>query len=360
MGSRREAFHGIEAEEDADTAGHAEGEQHHRRRHHHRPARRQRQPNRRPNTQTDAHQSTQQCQHHRLQQELGQHIRRRCSQGHAQADLACPFRHRHQHDVHDADAADRQRQRGNHRHQQLQRVRQHKGQFGHLLDAADVEIVLAGLEAMVLTHHPCDFADRSLRQPFVANRCQDQSQAFFADQFALERRHRHKDLVILVVPGRVASLGSEDADHLEPQGLDADRLADGADVGREELVPHGVAEDTDVGGGAHLVGTKKRPVANLHSRTPTSSGVVPLRRVVQWRTPVVAVRKVSCMGATPRSKGPSCLRRAVASVAFSGARSATMPERDREPARTRMRFLPRLPMRSSSLRRARRRRTPGR
>src|SRR5262249_47450658 len=74
--------------------------------------------------------------------------------------------------------------------------------------------------------------------------------------------------------------------------------------------------------------------------------------VIQLRVAVEASRAVTCDGDTPSNRGPTSRRMASASSSLSGAKSATVPDSVRAPGRTRIRFLPTLSRRSSSLSRA--------
>src|SRR5206468_9543347 len=73
-----------------------------------------------------------QAEHHRLDQELPQHIPSSSADGEPQADLARAFGDGHQHDVHDADASHEQRHRRNRRQQRFHRLRRLLDRLGDL------------------------------------------------------------------------------------------------------------------------------------------------------------------------------------------------------------------------------------
>ena len=83
-------------------------------------------------------------QHHRLDQELQQHLALQRADGQAQADLAGPFGDADQHDVHDADAADQQAHRGHRAEQRGHHLRGAGQRLGELLGVEHVEVVVVG------------------------------------------------------------------------------------------------------------------------------------------------------------------------------------------------------------------------
>ena len=89
----------------------------------------------------DADDAAEQRQHHRLDQELHQHLAGFGADRQADADLARALGHRDQHDVHDADAADQQADAGDRRQQTGEHAGDAGEHAGDLRHVEDAEIV---------------------------------------------------------------------------------------------------------------------------------------------------------------------------------------------------------------------------
>jgi hypothetical protein len=113
---------GIKAEDDADGGVERHRDEDDVDLNLHRPLEPRGQPPRHPDPACDAHQTSGDRQYERFDQELEEDARRLRADGHADADLARPFRDADEHDVHDADAADQQRDGGDAREQRQDRV----------------------------------------------------------------------------------------------------------------------------------------------------------------------------------------------------------------------------------------------
>jgi hypothetical protein len=159
-GRARRPFSGrIEAEEDADTGGDGEGDQHRAAGDddHHVGQRVDQQ--RAADAEDEADQAAGDRDHHGLEQELREDVALAGADGHADADLARPLGDRDEHDVHDADAADEQRHRGDGAEQQ----RHHARRFGCRVggrrgQVAQVEVVVLSFAQAVALAQQRDHA----------------------------------------------------------------------------------------------------------------------------------------------------------------------------------------------------------
>jgi hypothetical protein len=224
--------------------------------------------------QPNAHESAEERQRHRLDQELQQHLPPPRPNGEADADLAGPLGDGHEHDVHDADAAHQQadgRDDPEEGGEDAGRALDNARDLGHVLPRKVV--VLPRRDAPPPAQQPLDVGLHAGRGGLAHRRGEDEVHVVGARDAAMEGAEGREDEVVLVHPeGRLAPL-LQHAHHAAGGRAQADGRADRV-LQAEELLPDGGPEQ------AH---ERAGPQLPLRERAPFYQWPVARRQVVVRR-----------------------------------------------------------------------------